>query len=251
MLELKNINKHFGERHVTKDFSCKFEQGKTNLIIGESGSGKTVLLKCMVGLTKVDSGEVLYDGKDFIKMNIKEKQQLRKEIGMLFQGGALFDSKTVEENVIFPLAMFTDMTKEQMLERANFCLGRVNLKNVNNLFPSEISGGMKKRVAIARAIATSPKYLFCDEPNSGLDPKTSILIDKLIKEITLEFNITTIVITHDMNSVMEIGDKVVFICNQQKWWEGDNKTILHTDNKELSDFIYVSKFLKELKERQG
>jgi phospholipid/cholesterol/gamma-HCH transport system ATP-binding protein len=251
MLELKNINKHFGERHVTKDFSCKFEQGKTNLIIGESGSGKTVLLKCMVGLTKVDSGEVLYDGKDFIKMNIKEKQHLRKEIGMLFQGGALFDSKTVEENVIFPLAMFTDMTKEQMLERANFCLGRVNLKNVNNLFPSEISGGMKKRVAIARAIATSPKYLFCDEPNSGLDPKTSILIDKLIKEITLEFNITTIVITHDMNSVMEIGDKVVFICNQQKWWEGDNKTILHTDNKELSDFIYVSKFLKELKERQG
>ncbi|HWY98218.1 MAG TPA: ATP-binding cassette domain-containing protein [Bacteroidia bacterium] len=251
MLELKNINKHFGDRHITKDFSCKFEQGKTNLIIGESGSGKTVLLKCMVGLTKVDSGEVLYDGKDFIKMNIKEKQHLRKEIGMLFQGGALFDSKTVEENVIFPLAMFTDMTQEQMLERANFCLSRVNLKNVNNLFPSEISGGMKKRVAIARAIATSPKYLFCDEPNSGLDPKTSILIDKLIKEITLEFNITTIVITHDMNSVMEIGDKVVFICNQQKWWEGDNKTILHTDNKELSDFIYVSKFLKELKERQG
>jgi phospholipid/cholesterol/gamma-HCH transport system ATP-binding protein len=250
MLELKNINKHFGERHVTKDFSCKFEQGKTNLIIGESGSGKTVLLKCMVGLTQVDSGEVLYDGKDFIKMSIREKQHLRTEIGMLFQGGALFDSKTVEENVIFPLAMFTDMTEEQMLERANFCLERVNLKNVNHLFPSEISGGMKKRVAIARAIATSPKYLFCDEPNSGLDPKTSILIDKLIKEITLEFNITTIVITHDMNSVMEIGDKVVFICNQQKWWEGDNKTILQTDNKELVDFIYVSKFLKELKDKQ-
>ncbi|HXP52620.1 MAG TPA: ATP-binding cassette domain-containing protein [Bacteroidia bacterium] len=250
MLELRNINKHFGERHVTKDFSCKFEQGKTNLIIGESGSGKTVLLKCMVGLTQVDSGEVLYDGKDFIKMSIKEKQNLRTEIGMLFQGGALFDSKTVEENVIFPLAMFTDMTEEQMLERANFCLERVNLKNVNNLFPSEISGGMKKRVAIARAISTSPKYLFCDEPNSGLDPKTSILIDKLIKEITLEFNITTIVITHDMNSVMEIGDKVVFICNQQKWWEGDNKTILQTDNKELVDFIYVSKFLKELKDKQ-
>jgi phospholipid/cholesterol/gamma-HCH transport system ATP-binding protein len=250
MLELRNINKHFGERHVTKDFSCKFEQGKTNLIIGESGSGKTVLLKCMVGLTQVDSGEVLYDGKDFIKMSIREKQHLRTEIGMLFQGGALFDSKTVEENVIFPLAMFTDMTEEQMLERANFCLSRVNLKNVNNLFPSEISGGMKKRVAIARAIATSPKYLFCDEPNSGLDPKTSILIDKLIKEITLEFNITTIVITHDMNSVMEIGDKVVFICNQQKWWEGDNKTILQTDNKELVDFIYVSKFLKELKDKQ-
>ncbi len=251
MLELKNINKHFGDRHVTKDFSCKFDQGKTNLIIGESGSGKTVLLKCMVGLTQVDSGEVLYDGKDFIKMSIREKQHLRTEIGMLFQGGALFDSKTVEENVIFPLAMFTDMTQEQMLERANFCLERVNLKDVNHLYPSEISGGMKKRVAIARAISTSPKYLFCDEPNSGLDPKTSILIDKLIKEITLEFNITTIVITHDMNSVMEIGDKVVYICNQQKWWEGDNKTILHTDNKELNDFIYVSKFLRELKEKQA
>lgn len=250
MLELKNINKHFGDRHITKDFSCVFEQGKTNLIIGESGSGKTVLLKCMVGLTEVDSGEVLYDGKDFVKMKIKEKQHLRTEIGMLFQGGALFDSKTVEENVTFPLAMFTDMTEEQMIDRANFCLDRVNLKNVNHLFPSEISGGMKKRVAIARAIATSPKYLFCDEPNSGLDPKTSILIDKLIKEITIEYNITTIVITHDMNSVMEIGDKVVFICNREKWWEGDNKTILQTDNKELVDFIYVSKFLKELWEKQ-
>jgi len=249
MLELRHINKHFGDRHITKDFSCKFEQGKTNLIIGESGSGKTVLLKCMVGLTEVDSGEILYDGKDFVKMSIREKQHLRTEIGMLFQGGALFDSKTVEENVTFPLAMFTDMTEEQMKERANFCLQRVNLKDVNNLYPSEISGGMKKRVAIARAISTSPKYLFCDEPNSGLDPKTSILIDKLIKEITLEFNITTIVITHDMNSVMEIGDKVVFICNRQKWWEGDNKTILHTDNKELVDFIYVSKFLRELREK--
>jgi len=251
MLELKNINKHFGERHITKEFSCKFEQGKTNLIIGESGSGKTVLLKCMVGLTNVDSGEVLYDGQDFLKMSIKEKQHIRKEMGMLFQGGALFDSKTVEENVTFPLSMFTEMTAEEKAERANFCLSRVNLKNVNNLYPSEISGGMKKRVAIARAIANSPKYLFCDEPNSGLDPKTSILIDKLIKEITLEFNITTIVITHDMNSVMEIGDKVVFICNQQKWWEGTNENILHSDNKELGDFIYVSKFLKELRDKQS
>ncbi len=251
MLELRNINKHFGDRHVTKDFSCKFEQGKTNLIIGESGSGKTVLLKCMVGLTDVDSGEVLYDGKDFLKMNVNEKQHLRKEMGMLFQGGALFDSKTVEENVSFPLSMFTDMSEEERRDRANFCLSRVNLVNVNHLYPSEISGGMKKRVAIARAISNNPKYLFCDEPNSGLDPKTSIVIDKLIKDITIEFNITTIVITHDMNSVMEIGDKVVYIYNQQKWWEGDKETILHTSNKELNDFIYVSKFLKELRDRQA
>jgi phospholipid/cholesterol/gamma-HCH transport system ATP-binding protein len=250
MLEIKNINKHFGDRHVTKDFSCVFDQGKTNLIIGESGSGKTVLLKCMVGLTDVDTGEVLYNGRDFLKMGRKEKQSLRKEIGMLFQGGALFDSKTVLENVTFPLSMFTDMSHEERVERAQFCLSRVNLKNVDNLYPSEISGGMKKRVGIARAIAPNPRYLFCDEPNSGLDPKTSILIDKLIKDITVEFNITTIVITHDMNSVMEIGDKVVFICNQQKWWEGSKDTILHTDNKELQEFIYVSKFLKELHEKQ-
>jgi len=250
MIELKNINKWFGKRHVTQDVSCTFEQGKTNLIIGESGSGKTVLLKCMVGLLEVDTGEVLYNGRDFMKMPMKEKQALRKEIGMLFQGGALFDSKTVEENITFPLSMFTDMTEEEKLDRANFCLSRVNLKNVNKLYPSEISGGMKKRVAIARAIAPNPRYLFCDEPNSGLDPKTSIVIDKLIKEITIEFDITTVVITHDMNSVMEIGDKVVFICNSQKWWEGTNDSILHTDNKELNDFIYVSKFLKELKDRE-
>jgi phospholipid/cholesterol/gamma-HCH transport system ATP-binding protein len=251
MIEVKNINKWFGKRHVTQDVSCSFEQGKTNLIIGESGSGKTVLLKCMVGLTDVDSGEVLYNGRDFLKMSVNEKQHLRKEIGMLFQGGALFDSKTVEENITFPLSMFTEMTHEERVERANFCLSRVNLKNINNLYPSEISGGMKKRVAIARAIAPNPRYLFCDEPNSGLDPKISMVIDKLIKEITIEFDITTIVITHDMNSVMEIGDKVVFICNSQKWWEGSNETILHTDNKELLDFIYVSKFLKELRDKQN
>ncbi|HTB06239.1 MAG TPA: ATP-binding cassette domain-containing protein [Bacteroidia bacterium] len=250
MIELKHINKTFGTRQVTKDFSGTFEQGKTNLIIGESGSGKTVLLKCMVGLTMVDSGQILYNGRDYLKMTVNEKQNLRKEIGMLFQGGALFDSKTVEENVTFPLSMFTKMTEEEKKERANFCLSRVNLKNVNNLYPSEISGGMKKRVAIARAIAPNPKYLFCDEPNSGLDPKTSIVIDKLIADLTQEFNMTTVVITHDMNSVMEIGDKVVFIYNQQKWWEGDKNTILHTDNKELQDFIYVSKFLKELHSRQ-
>jgi phospholipid/cholesterol/gamma-HCH transport system ATP-binding protein len=251
MIELKNINKSFNGRHVTQNFSCSFERGKTNLIIGESGSGKTVLLKCIVGLTDVDSGEVLFDGKDFLKMGPKEKQNLRKEIGMLFQGGALFDSKTVEENITFPLAMFTNMTEKEQIERAQFCLSRVNLKDAGQLYPSELSGGMKKRVAIARAIAPNPRYLFCDEPNSGLDPKTSILIDKLIKEITDEFQMTTIVITHDMNSVMEIGEKVVFICNNQKWWEGSNKTILNTDNKELQDFIYVSRFLKELKEKNN
>lgn len=250
MIELKHINKAFNGRQVTKDFSCTFEKGKTNLIIGESGSGKTVLLKCIVGLTEVDTGEVLYNGQDFLKLNPKEKQILRKEIGMLFQGGALFDSKTVEENITFPLAMFTDMTEEEQKERAQFCLTRVNLAEAGDLYPSELSGGMKKRVAIARAIAPNPKYLFCDEPNSGLDPKTSILIDKLIKDITDEFQMTTIVITHDMNSVMEIGEKVIFICNNQKWWEGSNKNILDTDNKELQDFIYVSKFLKELKDKK-
>ncbi len=249
MIELKNINKSFNGRHITQNFSCSFEQGKTNLIIGESGSGKTVLLKCIVGLTEVDSGEVLFNGRDFLKMGSREKQNLRKEIGMLFQGGALFDSKTVEENIIFPLAMFTTMTEKEQKDRAEFCLSRVNLKDAGNLYPSELSGGMKKRVAIARAIAPNPHYLFCDEPNSGLDPKTSILIDKLIKEITEEFQMTTIVITHDMNSVMEIGEKVIFICNNQKWWEGTNKTILNTDNKELQDFIYVSKFLLELKNK--
>lgn len=251
MIELKNINKSFNGRHVTQNVSCTFERGKTNLIIGESGSGKTVLLKCIVGLTEPDTGEVLYDGKDMLKMKVKERQNLRREIGMLFQGGALFDSKTVEENIAFPLAMFTEMTEKEQLERAQFCLERVNLKDAGKLYPSELSGGMKKRVAIARAIAPNPKYLFCDEPNSGLDPKTSILIDMLIKEITEEFQMTTIVITHDMNSVMEIGEKVVFICNNQKWWEGSNKTILNTDNKELQDFIYVSKFLRELKEKSN
>jgi phospholipid/cholesterol/gamma-HCH transport system ATP-binding protein len=247
MIELININKSFDNRTIINDFSCKFEQGKANLIIGESGSGKTVLLKCMVGLTDVDSGQVLYNDRDFIKMTLNEKQHIRKEMGMLFQGGALFDSKTVEENVVFPLSMFTNMAEEEKIERANFCLSRVNLKNVNHLYPSEISGGMKKRVAIARAIAPNPKYLFCDEPNSGLDPKTSILIDKLIQEITLEYNMTTVVITHDMNSVMEIGDKVIFLYNSQKWWEGSKDTVLRADNKELLDFIYVSKFLKELR----
>ena len=247
MIEVQHISKEFAHKKVLKDISIKFEQGKTNLIIGESGSGKTVLIKTMVGLFKSDEGKVLYDNRDFTAMDFKEKKVIRKEIGMLFQGGALFDSQSVEENVIFPLSMFSDMSDEEKKDRANFSLQRVNLVNANKLFPSELSGGMKKRVAIARAIAMKPKYLFCDEPNSGLDPRTSILIDNLIKELTDEFNITTIVITHDMNSVMEIGDNISFVYKGEKWWEGNKQEILKTDNKELNDFVYASKFMKKIK----
>ncbi|MBL0049629.1 MAG: ATP-binding cassette domain-containing protein [Bacteroidetes bacterium] len=247
MIEVKNLSKEFSHKKVLKNISIKFEKGKTNLIIGESGSGKTVLIKSMVGLFKPDEGEILYDGREFISMNFGEKKVVRQEIGMLFQGGALFDSQTVEENVIFPLSMFTDMSESEKRDRANFCLQRVNLINANKLFPSEISGGMKKRVAIARAISMNPQYLFCDEPNSGLDPRTSILIDNLIKEITDEFDITTIVITHDMNSVMEIGDNISFIYKGEKWWEGNKQEILKTENKELNDFVYASKFMKRIK----
>ncbi len=203
----------------------------------------------MVGLNEIDSGEVLFDDRNFYKLNFKEKKEIRKEIGMLFQGGALFDSKTAEENVVFPLSMFTDLTESEKRDRANFCLQRVNLENANNLFPSELSGGMKKRVAIARAIAVQPKYLFCDEPNSGLDPKTSIVIDNLIKEITEEYDITTIVITHDMNSVIEIGDNIMFIYKGEKWWEGSKEEILKTENKEVCDFVYATKFMKDLKSK--
>lgn len=219
------------------------------MIIGESGSGKTTLLKCMVGLNEIDNGQILYDGRSFTELNVKEKQEIRKEIGMLFQAGALFDSKTVEENVVFPLSMFTDMSESEKRDRANFCLQRVNLKNANHLYPSEISGGMKKRVAIARAISVQPKYLFCDEPNSGLDPKTSIVIDNLIKEITQEYNITTVVITHDMNSVIEIGDNIMFIYQGEKWWEGNKQEILKTKNQEVCDFVYATEFMKDLKEK--
>ncbi|MEO6883577.1 MAG: ATP-binding cassette domain-containing protein [Bacteroidia bacterium] len=247
MIEIKNISKAFAGREVLKDISFTFKQGKTNLIIGESGSGKTVLMKCMVGLHKIDKGEVLYNNRSFFELRFDDKKSIRKEIGMLFQGGALFDSQTVEENVVFPLSMFTDMSESEKRDRANFCLSRVNLVNANNRYPSEISGGMKKRVAIARAIAMQPKYLFCDEPNSGLDPRTSIVIDNLIKEITEEYNITTIVITHDMNSVMEIGDHIMFIYQGAKWWEGTNKEILSATNPELIDFVYASKFMKELR----
>lgn len=247
MIEIRNISKSFLDRQILKDISFTFEQGKTNLILGESGSGKTVLLKCMVGLHEADTGEVLYDGRNFTQMNFTEKKEIRKEIGMLFQGGALFDSQTVEENVTFPLSMFTDMSPAEKRDRANFCLSRVNLENRNHLYPSELSGGMKKRVAIARAISVNPKYLFCDEPNSGLDPRTSIVIDNLIKEITEEYKITTIVITHDMNSVMENGERILFIYKGSKWWEGTKHDILTTTNQEVLDFVYASKFMKEIR----
>jgi len=247
MIEVTNITKSFGDRPVLKNISAKFEQGKANLIIGQSGSGKTVLMKCLVGLLEVDEGQVLYDNRNFSRMNEKERRTIRKEIGMLFQGAALFDSMTVEENVMFPLNMFTDKSVEEKLDRANFCLNRVNIINANKLFPSEISGGMKKRVAIARAISMNPRYLFCDEPNSGLDPKTSILIDNLISEITKEYEITTVINTHDMNSVIEIGDKIDFIYKGQLWWEGNNEEILHADNKEINDFVYATELLRKLK----
>lgn len=248
MITVKNISKSFGDHLVLDDVSATFEQGKVNLIIGASGQGKSVLAKCIVGLHEVDMGEILYGGQDFVKMNNIERREIRKEIGMLFQGSALFDSMTVEENVMFPLTLFTNMTNKECLERVNFCLERVNLAGKNGLYPSECSGGMQKRIAIARAIAMKPKYLFCDEPNSGLDPQTSILIDNLIREITYEYDITTIVITHDMNSVIEIGDNINFIYKGKNWWTGNNKTIITTDNKEVNDFVYASEFMKEIRE---
>ncbi len=247
MIEVQHLNKRFLNQQILTDISITFERGKTNLIIGASGSGKTVLTKCIVGLHEINKGIILYDNKDFINMTFSEKKKLRKEIGMLFQGGALFDSMTSMDNVMFPLRMFTNMSEKEMVERAQFCLERVNLAEAGNLFPAELSGGMKKRVGIARAIAMNPKYLFCDEPNSGLDPQTANLIDLLIQEITQDFNITTIVVTHDMNSVMEIGDKVTFIYKGQKWWEGTKEEILTTDNQEVVDFVYTAKFMKALR----
>lgn len=248
MIEVKNINKTFKGNHVLHDINATFEKGKVNLIIGASGSGKSVLAKNIVGLHTPETGEVLFDGRNFLEMSRAEKTEIRKEIGMLFQGSALFDSMTVEENVMFPLRMFTKMSNSEMLDRANSCLERVNLTGKNKLYPAETSGGMQKRIAIARAIAMQPKYLFCDEPNSGLDPKTSIVIDELIRELTYEFNMTTIVITHDMNSVIEIGDRVIFIHKGQKWWEGDRNSIITTDNQEILDFVYASSFMKEIRE---
>ncbi|MBW7868036.1 MAG: ABC transporter ATP-binding protein [Brumimicrobium sp.] len=247
MIEVKNINKSFGENHILFDFSAQFHKGKVNLIIGQSGQGKSVLAKCLVGLLEPDNGEICYNGKDFTKLSQKEKNEIHKEIGMLFQGSALFDSMTVEENIMFPLRMFTSMSKKEMMDRANFCLERVNLKGKNKLLPAECSGGMQKRVAIARAISMNPKYLFCDEPNSGLDPGTSIVIDNLIKELTYEYEMTTIVITHDMNSVIEIGDYITFIHQGRNWWQGSKEEIIQTENKEIIDFVYASKFMKTLK----
>lgn len=233
------------------DISVRFEKGKTNLIIGKSGSGKTVLLKSIVGLHEVDEGEILFDGRDFTRMNFRERKALRKEFGMLFQGAALYDSFTVEENVMYPLDMFTDMSYSEKLERTNYCLDRVDMNESNSFYPAELSGGMRKRVGIARAIALNPEYLFCDEPNSGLDPQTAIRIDKLIRQITEELNITTIVNTHDMNSVMEIGDKVVFIFEGIKCWEGSKNDILHADNRYLNEFVFATNLAKTVKQIQN
>ncbi len=250
MIEAQNISKSFGDNKVLKNVSLKFEKGITNLIIGQSGSGKTVLMKCLVGLHEVDEGHILFDDRDFSAMTFKKRKDIRKEIGMLFQGGALFDSLTVEQNVMFPITIFTNQSKEEKLDRVNFCLKWVNLENKNHLFPSELSGGMVKRVAIARAIALNPKYLFCDEPNSGLDPHTSGVIDNLISKITEEFQITTIVNTHDMNSVIKIGDAISYIHEGQVWWEGDKNEILESDNPELNDFVFDTELTKRLKKRK-
>lgn len=249
MIEVKNVYKSFGDVQVLEDISVQFEPGKASLIIGASGCGKTVLMKCLVGLHSVTQGEILYDDVDFSQMNDDEKKEIRKQIGMLFQGTALFDSMTVQENIIFPLNMFTKMSAKEKLERVNFCLERVNLAGNNHKMPSELSGGMKKRVGIARAIVLNPKYLFCDEPNSGLDPRTSIVIDELIQDLTAEFNMTTVINTHDMNSVMGIGDKILFLHNGRNHWEGSSSTILEAKNPELKDFVFASKFLKSLKEK--
>lgn len=247
MIEIIGLDKSFGDIQVLKNVNVKFVKGKTNLIIGKSGSGKSVLTKCIVGIHKPDAGKVMYDNQDFHALDQVGQREIRKSIGMLFQGSALFDSKTVLENVMFPLEMFTDMSKSEMLDRAQFCLDRVNIEGKNGLYPAELSGGMKKRVAIARAIAAEPEYLFCDEPNSGLDPQTSILIDNLIKEITDEFQITTIVITHDMNSVLEIGDNIYFLHEGQNCWHGDKDSILRSDNEILNNFVYASDFFKKIR----
>ncbi|HLT42656.1 MAG TPA: ATP-binding cassette domain-containing protein, partial [Sphingobacteriaceae bacterium] len=244
MIEVHDVFKSFGENEVLKGISAQFEPGRISLIIGGSGSGKSTLLKCMVGLHKPDLGKVIYDSQDFTRLSFQDKIPIRKDIGMLFQNSALFDSMNVEENIIFPLEMFTEMSKSEKVDRANFCLERVNLAGTNKLFPAELSGGMKKRVGIARAISMNPKYLFCDEPNSGLDPQTSILIDELIQELTEEYNSTTVIVTHDMSSVMGIGDYILFLHKGLKAWEGSNKEIAHSDIKELNDFVFASPFMK-------
>ena len=247
MIEVKNLYKSFEDKEVLKDISITFEDGKTNLIIGQSGSGKTVLMKNLVGLLEPTSGQVLYDGRDFVSMTKKEKVMMRREMGMIFQSAALFDSMTVLENVMFPLDMFSTMNLRERQRRAMDCLDRVNLKDTEGKFPDEISGGMQKRVAIARAIALNPKYLFCDEPNSGLDPKTSLLIDELLHSITHEYQMTTIINTHDMNSVMGIGENILFIYEGQKEWQGVSGDIMESNNKRLTDFIFASDLLKEMR----
>ena len=250
MIEVKNITKKFGSTLVLNNISANFLSGKVNLIIGQSGSGKTVAIKSMLGLHEIDSGSIFYDKRDFSRMKNKDRQLIRKEIGMVFQGGALFDSKSIEDNLMVPLIMFSSMSKEKMKHRINFCLKRVNLENVNHLFPSDLSGGMQKRVAIARAIVLKPKYLFCDEPNSGLDPYTATVIDDLLKEITYEYKITTVINTHDMNSVMQIGDHIIFIKQGEKKWEGSKNEIMNCENKDLNKFIFASEVFKKLKSLQ-
>ncbi|MGM0612428.1 MAG: ABC transporter ATP-binding protein [Bacteroidota bacterium] len=247
MIKAENISKSFQETTVLNDVSATFEKGQNNLIIGQSGSGKTVMMKCIVGLLEVDKGMIFYDDRNFNKMSFKQRKELRKEIGMLFQGGALFDSMNVEENVMFPLTMFTNWTYKERQDRVNFCLERVNLNNVNHLYPDELSGGMQKRVAIARAISMNPKYLFCDEPNSGLDPRTSVMIDDLIDELTRDFEMTTIINTHDMNSVLSMGDQILFINKGEIAWKGSKDEILTTNNKTINDFVYVTEMAKRLK----
>jgi len=248
MIEVKNIQKSFGDKIIINNVSAVMKPGQCNLIIGASGSGKTVLMKCMVGLFEPDHGEVLYDGKNFTTMNPEEKTEIRKEIGMLFQGSALFDSLTVQKNIMFPLDMFTKWPYKKKLERVNEVLRRVNLEDVNKKYPAELSGGMKKRVALARAIVLNPKYLFCDEPNSGLDPQTALVIDRLIKEITIEYDIITVVNTHDMNSVMEIGNYILYMHKGNKEWEGNNTEIIFSKNELLNEFIFASEFLRDAKE---
>jgi phospholipid/cholesterol/gamma-HCH transport system ATP-binding protein len=248
LIEVINVKKSFGDRVVIEDVSAVMKAGQCNLIIGSSGSGKTVLMKCMVGLFEPDGGDILYSGQNFTVMNPEDKTEIRKEIGMLFQGSALFDSLTVEQNVMFPLNMFTNDAFRKKLDRVNEVLARVNLVDANRKFPAELSGGMKKRVALARAIVLNPKYLFCDEPNSGLDPQTSLVIDKLIQEITIEYNITTVVNTHDMNSVMEIGNYILYMYQGRKEWEGTNREIIFSKNQRLNEFIFASEFLRDAKE---
>lgn len=247
MIEAKHVSKWFDGQQVLYDITTTFETGKTNLIIGQSGSGKTVFMKCLIGLLTPEEGEILYDGRRFRDLDMNQKRQLRTEIGMLFQGSALFDNETVMGNVMFPLKMFSPMSHAEQLERAQFCIDRVGLKNANDKFPSEISGGMQKRVAIARAIALNPRYLFCDEPNSGLDPQTSILIDELLSDITHEYQITTIINTHDMNSVLGIGENIVFINRGHNDWQGNDHNIYRSHNKALNDFVFASQLFKEVK----